>query len=99
MYKTALAALVLSMLLSACATESGLEANGGAAVESGQPVQAVAALPAAHESNAVSAPDASRLAMAPDFQHCLVNWSGAIQSYLTPWTEPARQCDTRRVEK
>lgn len=107
MNKTVLAMLSLSMLVTACATESKLAASSEAvepmAVDSSQTLQPattqhVDADAKLVEIKAVAKPandqTVSRLAAAPDFYHCLVSWSGAVQTTLTPWTGAIKQCDT-----
>lgn len=108
MHKSAIAFLTLSMLLSACATESRQAANAEpvaqAVAETGLPAQVAAPVAALVEAKPVEIkaadkpvadPAVGRLAVAPDFYQCMVNWAGAMQSSLTPWTGAIKQCDTR----
>ncbi len=112
MMKSALTLLSLSMLLTACATESKLAANTGpvepTAADVSQTMQPATAWkdwaearPA--EVKAVAKPSTDRsvshLAAAPDFHRFMANWSGAMQSSLTPWTGVIKRCDTQESVK
>lgn len=108
MHKSALASLVLSMLVSACATESKLATNaepvGLPVTETSPPVQVSAPVPVLVEEKpveikAASKPLVGHVALAPDFYQCMVSWAGAMQTSLTPWTGAIKQCDTRESGK